>query len=165
MIARFSAESRQILPAAAGVIPAFAKKRLRQKSSGRHSRRSRTLPAFLLLLAVACGRPASYEKFVRADEAAGGVYEFYPEMSDTTASYDLSFYTAPLSEPLHLEIIWNSQHQETVWFPAGKHRALYRSGIRAGSDTPEMQLRVRPLNAPGDFRGLGIIMHQNDGTR
>ena len=64
------------------------------------------LLAVLLLLAVACGRPASYEKFVRADEAAGGVYEFCPEMSDTTASYDLSFYTAPLSEPLHLEIIW-----------------------------------------------------------
>ena len=123
------------------------------------------LLAILLIMAVACGRPASYEKFVRADEAAGGVYEFCPEMSDTTASYDLSFYTAPLSEPLHLEIIWNSQHRETVWFPAGKHRALYRSGIRAGSDTLEMQLRVRPLNAPGDFRGLGIIMHQNDGTR
>ena len=85
--------------------------------------------AILLIMAVACGRPASYEKFVRADEAAGGVYEFCPEMSDTTASYDLSFYTAPLSEPLHLEIIWNSQHRETVWFPAGKHRAL-KGGVQ-----------------------------------
>ena len=123
MIVRFNAESRQVLLAAAGVIPVFAKKRLSQKSSGRPSRRSRTLPAFgtgvtslrgdtpapsssivaeafatpshpaithvpqgrssasaarclvsaiLLIMAVACSRPGSWEQFVRAEERLAG---------------------------------------------------------------------------------------------
>ena len=258
MIAPFSAESRQVLPAAAGVIPVFAKKRLSQKSSGRPSRRSRTLPAFfstlcrgwhvpqgqalcggaaprtpvalglptspssgsvpssavraearslfsaiLLLLAVACSRPSSYEQFVRAEDAADGVYEFTLSFMDAEASaetsvssgsgtsdvtYDLSFYTAPLAEPLQLEVTWlyssaevfpvsqKHGHQEqiprenvpgppserdtgntliapvfseTVWFPAGQHRALYRSGINFSDDlsrnTPK-SLQVPPKN-------------------
>ena len=150
-----------------------------QKSSGRLSRRSRTLPAFLLLLAVACSRPSSYEQFVRAEDAADGVYEFtLPIMAaeasaETSVSsgsgtsdvtYDLSFYTSPLDEPLQLAVTWlyspgeelRSTYgpgdillTETVWFPAGQHRALYRSGIRFSADlsgnTPK-SLQVPPKN-------------------
>ena len=240
MIVRFNAESRQVLLAAAGVIPVFAKKRLSQKSSGRPSRRSRTLPAFgtgvtslrgdtpapsssivaeafatpshpaithvpqgrssasaprlflavLMVMAVACSRPGSWEQFVRAEDAPGGVYEFALPLPASTSTatpsattYDISFYTAPLAEPLQLEILWQLMaakqlnisnipeaplqpgverrfyesadnqtvacHSETVWFPAGEHRALYRSGVRFSADlsgnTP-ISLQVPPKN-------------------
>ena len=301
MIVRFNAESRQVLLAAAGVIPVFAKKRLSQKSSGRPSRRSRTLPAFgtgvtslrgdtpapsssivaeafatpshpaithvpqgrssasaarclvsaiLLVMAVACSRPGSWEQFVKVEDAPGGVYEFALPLPASTSTatpsattYDISFYTAPLAEPLQLEILWQLMagnqlntsnmpeaplqpgverrfyesadnqtvacHSETVWFPAGEHRALYRSGVRFSADlsgntpkslqvppknplpvennaeistgTPKntptcigngeklyrsaVTIRVTPINPPEGFRGLGIIIKRNDGTR
>ena len=149
-------------------------------------RAARLFPSILLILAVACSGPASYEQFVKAEDAVDGVYEFVlpveaavalPETSvcsdfgssDITAAvFDLSFYTAPQAEPLQLEVTWlystaevfpvsqKHGHQEqiprenvpgppsdmdtgntltapvfseTVWFPAGQHRALYRSGI------------------------------------
>ena len=203
--------------------------------SQRLSQRLRTLlaaafttpsrPAALLavLLAVACSGPGSYEEFVRAEDAAGGVYEFVIPSSTVISSeakepatYDLSFYTAPLDEPLQLEITLDSL-KETVWFPAGQYKALYRSGVRfearrdslAAADRyarqspesflsspkegsarkahgdirnacapcrrhpqrsrtlPEAEcwLRVRPIDPPEDFRGLGIIIKRNDGTR
>ena len=279
MIVRFNAESRQVLLAAAGVIPVFAKKRLSQKSSGRPSRRFRTLPAFgtggtslrgdtpapsssiasaarclvsaiLLIMVVACSRPGSWEQFVKVEDAPGGVYEFALPLQASTSTatpsattYDISFYTAPLAEPLQLEILWQllaakqlntsnmpeaplqpgverrfyetadnqtvACHSETVWFPAGEHRALYRSGVRFSADlsgntpkslqvppknplpveniaeistgTPKntptcigngeklyrsaVTIRVTPINPPEGFRGLGIIIKRNDGTR
>ena len=300
MIVRFNAESRQVLLAAAGVIPVFAKKRLSQKSSGRPSRRSRTLPAFgtgvtslrgdtpapsssivaeafatpshpaithvpqgrssasaprlflavLMVMAVACSRPGSWEQFVKVEDAPGGVYKFALPLQASTSTatpsattYDISFYTAPLAEPLQLEILWQLMaakqlnisnmpeaplqpgverrfyesadnqtvacHSETVWFPAGEHRALYRSSVRFSDDlsgntpislqvppknplpvennaeistgTPKntptcigngeklyrsaVTIRVTPINPPEGFRGLGIIIKRNDGTR
>ena len=168
----------------------------------------------LVLLTAACNPPASYEQFVRADEAPDGIYEF--TLPARSASFDLSFYTAPLSAPLQLAVSWiNSQDEvmqvsqksghlqrkphinaagppskqdtcstcgsdgplisEIVWFPAGEHMALYRSGISAyspkyggSSETPEeagMILRVKPINPPERFRGLGIICKRHDGTR
>lgn len=183
----------------------------------------------LVLLTAACNPPASYEQFVRADEAPEGIYEFtLPDFCTAPAtaschserseeiSFDLSFYTAPLSAPLQLAVSWiNSQDEvmqvsqksghlqrkphinaagppskqdtcstcgsdgplisETVWFPAGEHMALYRSGISAyspkyggSSETPKeagMILRVKPINPPERFRGLGIICKRHDGTR
>ncbi len=174
--------------------------------------------AILLLLAVACSKPGSWEQFIRAEEAPGGVYEFVipavVTISTTgpgeakASTFDLSFYTAPLSGPLQLEIAF-SDLRETVWFPAGEHRALYRSGVRFSDDlsgntpislqvppknplpveniaeistgTPKntptciengenldrsaVTIQVTPINPPEDFRGLGIIIKRNDGTR
>ncbi len=154
----------------------------------------------LLLLTLACNPPASYEQFVRADEAPEGIYEFtLPDFCTVLAtspchsersegiSFDLSFYTAPLAAPLQLEVAWSypqeegavARYSETVWFPAGKHRALYRSGITvptvdtsapAPSVIPSeakdpLTIRVKPINPPERFRGLGIICKRNDGTR
>ena len=119
----------------------------------------------LTFISISCKGPQSYEEFVRAEDAAGGVYEFVIPSSTTC---DLSFYTAPLDEPLQLEITLDSL-KETVWFPAGQHKALYRSGIRLtgaeASTHVAVVLRVRPVNPPEDFRGLGIIIKRNDGTR
>lgn len=160
---------------------------------------------FGVLLGISCSGPGSYEEFVRAEDAAGGVYKFVIPSSTVISSeakepatYDLSFYTAPLDEPLQLEIALDSL-KETVWFPAGQYKALYRSGIqldhrqdsltaagvipalaekRLGQKSsgrhpqrsrtlPEAEcwLRVRPIDPPEDFRGLGIIIKRNDGTR
>lgn len=195
-------------------------------------------PLFLILI-VSCTRPSSYEQFVKVEDAADGVYEFtLPFMAaeasaETSVSsgsgtsdvtYDLSFYTAPLAEPLQLEVTWlyssaevfpvsqKHGHQEqkpreivpgppserdtgntftapvfseTVWFPAGQHRALYRSGINFLDDlsrnTPKntptciengeklyrsaVTIQVTPINPPEGFRGLGIICKTNYGTR
>ena len=232
--------------------------------------------AILLVMAVACSRPGSWEQFVKVEDAPGGVYEFVipasvitpttvnpstsaipsevkePSLramasSDCKSTFDLTFYTSPLSEPLQLEILWQvtpqlmagnqlntsnmpeaplqpgverrfyetadnqtvACHRETVWFPAGEHRALYRSGVRFSDDlsgntpkslqvppknplpvednaeisigTPKntptcigngeklyrsaVTIRVTPINPPEGFRGLGIIIKRNDGTR
>ena len=235
-----------------------------------------------LVLAVSCSGPGSYEEFVRAEDAAGGVYEFalpgstpsaatvIPSAAKEPNAFDLSFYTAPLDEPLQLEITWKAVEpnqlnindmpetplqpelsrrfcesadnqavtlhairRETVWFPAGQHKALYRSGVsldnsinsnnttrasagpspiqgifgegtsvlpptfpnsgqkrgrsqasgqdlpqkqgkmgkvesllgKGESKGPQIQLQVRPIDPPEDFRGLGIIIKRNEGTR
>jgi len=118
----------------------------------------------ILLMSVmlcSCGRPASYEEFIRCDEAPGGIYSFSLDIPDTLASYDLSFYTSSMDEALQLEISWGSL-RETVWFPQHKDRALYRSGIRPGA---RMELRIKAIDPPKRFRGLGIILEQKDGTR
>lgn len=61
---------RQDTPAAAGVIPVLAEKRLGQKSSGRHSQRSRALPAevrevqtFYESMFLEMGLPITYLEF------------------------------------------------------------------------------------------------------
>ncbi len=165
--------------------------------------------AILLIMAVACSRPGSWEQFVRAEDAPGGVYEFAIPSSSVIPSeakestFNLTFYTSPLDEPLQLEVTWlyssaevfpvsqKHGHQEqkpreivpgppsdrdtgntliapvfseTVWFPAGEHRALYRSGILSEAKEAEI-IQVKPIDPPADFRGLGIICKTNDGTR
>ena len=112
-------------------------------------------------MAVACSRPGSWEQFVRVEDAPGGVYEFVIPSSSVIPSeakestFNLTFYTSPLDEPLQLEVTWlyspgDILLTETVWFPAGDHRALYRSGIRFSADlsgnTPN--LYRYPLKTP-----------------
>ena len=124
--------------------------------------------AILLVMAVACSRPGSWEQFIRVEDAPGGVYEFAIPPSSVIPSeakestFNLTFYTSPLDEPLQLAVTWlNSPGEElrstygpdsillteNVWFPAGEHRALYRSGIRFSDDlsgnTPK-SLQVPP---------------------
>ena len=155
-------------------------------------------PLFLILI-VSCTRPSSWEQFVKVEDAADGAYEFAVPVqasvpsSDVSASsdaatYDLSFYTAPLAEPIQLEVTWlyspaevfpvSQKHghreqkprenvpsppserdtgntftapvfSETVWFPAGQHRALYRSGINFSDDLSRktaFSIQVPPKN-------------------
>ena len=274
-------------PAAAGVLPVL------QEMTDREQKRPKMLPvlqkftdrehfarilrpffsAVVMLALAACSRPASYEQFIKAENARDGVYEFAipatiilpsgasavpatsPSASTSSApaspavyaaapapTFDISLYTAPLENALQLEILWlelpsgdlshfspempqvpsenggpgakmpqnaadttkidttcsnngvlcdrpapgpRTIHEESVWFPAGKHRVLYRSGLALGNvpepcasqDTagipggthatpaPRIMLKIKPVNPPGSFRGLGIICKRNDGTR
>lgn len=114
-----------------------------------------------ILLFMSCSRPAAVETFVRADEAVGDVYSFDLALDDSLCVYDLSFYTAPVEEPLRLDVSWDtvSAIAETVWFPSGESRALYRSGVRPSGEECKrpVRLSVRVPGAPADFRGLGLI--------
>ena len=240
-------------PAAAGVLPVL------QEMTDREQKRPKMLPvlqkftdrehfarilrpffsAVVMLALAACSRPASYEQFIKAENARDGVYEFaIPATILTSASsvnttahpasaaaaapaptFDISIYTAPLEKALQLDILWlelpsgdlshsspempqapsenggpganmpqnasdttkidttcsnngvlcgrsapgpRTIHEESVWFPAGKHRVLYRSGV---ASTPRIILKIKPVNPPESFRGLGIICKRNDGTR
>ena len=76
----------------------------------------------LLLLLSAC-RPASYEQFVRADQAPGGVYEFRLDMGDSLATYDLSLYTRVDAGLLKADEPARSLGLEICWSPAGAETA------------------------------------------
>lgn len=118
------------------------------------------LPVTLLLLAAGC-RPASYEQFIRADQAQDGEYVFALDLSDSTATYDLSFYTrvdpalmaaATPSAELALQVCWLAP-QPSVG------EAVPPSGVRP-SDSPHHSSGAVPPKrgnpgSPASCRSLG----------
>lgn len=141
----------------------------------------------LLLFAASC-RPASYEQFIRADQAQDGEYVFALDLSDSTATYDLSLYTrvdpalmaaATPSAELALQVCWlgpaveatASQAcfavpamSEIVYLPygaAGGTVQLYRSGVKP-VPAGEWHLSVTPIAPPEGLRGIGIICKRVD---
>ncbi len=73
---------------------------------------------FFLFAAAAfsCAEPSSEERFVRAQDAPDGEYRFMVDLSDSTAVYDLDFYTMIDGSPsqmaelraIPLEVSWVS---------------------------------------------------------
>lgn len=145
------------------------------------------LPVTLLLLAAGC-RPASYEQFIRADQAQDGEYVFALDLSDSTATYDLSLYTrvdptlmaaATPSAELALQFCWYSPAgeataaqpclavpamSEIVYLPFGAEAGsvkLYRSGVKP-APAGEWHLAVTPIVPPEGLRGIGIICKRID---
>lgn len=145
------------------------------------------LPVTLLLLAAGC-RPASYEQFIRADQAQDGEYVFALDLSDSTATYDLSLYTrvdptlmaaATPSVELALQVCWYSPAgeataaqaclavpamSEIVYLPFGAEAGsvkLYRSGVKP-APVGEWHLAVTPIAPPEGLRGIGIICKRID---
>ncbi len=105
-----------------------------------------------------------------------------PKLSAVSGpTYNISIYTAPLEKALQLDILWiaasseDLQHfpskmpqvpfekgrqiilRESVWFPAGEHRALYRSGVSLGVREEDIVERpATPGQGEGPFRdGVG----------
>ena len=134
------------------------------------------LVLFAILLLVGC-RPASYEQFIRADQAQDGEYIFALDLSDSTASYDLSLYTrvdpalmaaATPSAELALQVCWlgpaGEAMSENVYLPFGAAAGsvkLYRSGVKP-SPAGEWHLAVTPIAPPEGLRGIGIICKRVD---
>lgn len=134
------------------------------------------LPVTLLLLAAGC-RPASYEQFIRADQAQDGEYVFALDLSDSTATYDLSLYTrvdptlmaaATPSAELALQVCWmnpgGEAMSEIVYLPFGAEAGsvkLYRSGVNP-APAGEWHLSVTPIAPPEGLRGIGIICKRVD---
>lgn len=128
------------------------------------------LPLIAAMLVSACAEPASREFFLLSDGT--GEYRFQVAMNDSTASYDISFYTVidrPVAAPdtlrsFPLQIIWSSPSgryaSEEVFYPADSLQVRYRTGI-VPSETGEWQLNVSVSPEPAGMRGLGIIVATN----
>ena len=139
---------------------------------------------FAIMLLVSC-RPASYEQFIRADQALDGEYVFALDLSDSTASYDLSLYTrvdpalmaaATPSAELALQVKWLAPASavlsclavpamsEIVYLPYGSAAGsvkLYRSGVKP-APAGEWHVAVTPIAPPEGLRGIGIICKRVD---
>ena len=136
----------------------------------------RALVAGVLLgcLLPACSSPEGTEVFVRRAAAQDGVYVFSLPLTDTTAAYDIWFYSRVSERPLHslqLNVRWLSPSgesvAETVYMRSVERRGtreLYRRGL-IPAEAGDWQLSVRPVGADEDFLGLGVICKRQDGTR
>ena len=145
-------------------------------------RRFLPLLAAAFLCCLSCVRPRVSDQFVRASDAADGIYRFELDLSDSLCTWDVSFYTrleGPaklLSEydALPLDIEWLSPsgtlygEQVMMSVPSGRGRVrdalrLYRSNL-ALTEPGAWKLALRcPCDAP--LRGFGVISKRNDGTR
>ncbi len=141
-----------------------------------------TRRAWSLLLAVlvcvlalpSCIETDAVEEFVRRDEARSGVYVYKLDLPDTTAAYDVWFYSRTEERPLEsvrMNVQWlapsGEAFFETVYMrrvdPRGT-KELYRSGV-VPAQAGEWQLSVRPVDVDEDFLGLGVIYKKKNGTR
>ena len=105
------------------------------------------------------------------------MYDFEIDFSDSTAVYDIYFYTrtdcaraSSVPVPLRLDIWWvapsQSVYDESVFMKTGDYRGLkqlYRKGV-VPSENGVWKLCVKPDNVPPHFRGLGVVCDKN-GTR
>jgi len=128
------------------------------------------LPVLFLTAVCACSRPVSEEYFILKGNAPDGVYAFTLDLSDTTVTYDISFFLRPdRRDPsgFPLTVSWyqgdSLRYTENLFFPAGKETAPYRSGVRM-SDPGEWTLCLEPCCPPAGFSGIGVISKRN-GTR
>lgn len=123
-----------------------------------------------VMLIAACGEPSSRELFIRSD--GSGEYTFAVEMTDSAATYDLSFYTAidhPLMQPdtlgsFRMKLLWRSPSgryfSETVYYPADSAAVRYRSGlVPAENGSWELQVSISP--EPPGMRGMGLVVARN----
>ena len=136
----------------------------------------RFLFAALCLAAVlqACSRSEDLEFFVRQADARDGVYVYSLPLRDTTAAYDLWFFSRTASqrvENLRLNVQWlapsGDAFAETVYMRSVESRGtreLYRSGM-IPAQAGNWQLSVRPVGADGELLGFGIVCKKRDGTR
>ncbi len=136
----------------------------------------RRLPTVILaVFALAgCSRPESVELFIRSDQARDGVYVYTLPLTDTTAAYDIWFYSRtgvrPLSN-LPLRVRWiapsGDGFQEQVYMRTVDTRGTkerYRSGL-IPAEAGQWQLSVRPLGVDEDFLGMGVICKKRNGSR
>lgn len=145
------------------------------------------LPGIVLLLFVAgCSRPSSREYFMlREDAEYGDSYSFILDMSDSSASYGLDFFTRLEKrsfgefpeEDIMLDIRWfsplDSILTDTLFLslahPSGS--AYYTKDFIFPYKDPlelpgagEWRLKARIVNDSQTIRGLGVIF-RNNGTR
>ena len=142
--------------------------------------------------ATSCTRPESTEQFVGIDSRENnGLYRFTIDMSDSLATYDLTFYSridegrprmaSAADFPLYITLTAPSgqRFSETVFFGihdnakgssfySSQYRKPYRSGlVPVEQGVWEMTVQVNyGRDVPG-MRGLGLICKKNlpDGTR
>lgn len=148
------------------------------------------LLALVLSLAVAsCSRPSSYEPFVVREKAEyGDTYIFNLDLSDSTVSYGLDFYTR-LERPafgefpadsISLDLRWISPSDSVILsdttfiqvdapVDSSYYSRDFVSGYKAALNLPEhgqWRLKAKVLNDSEAIRGLGVIFtRKENGTR
>ena len=137
-------------------------------------------PILLALCLIAgCSRPSSYEPFVQREKAEyGDTYTFLLDLSDTTVSYSLDFYTR-LERPAFGEFEQDSLLLDLRWISPSDSIIADTTCIRTSSpvgmayysrdyvarysedlslpENGEWRLKARILNDSDWIRGLGII--------
>lgn len=122
------------------------------------------LSAMLLLVCmVACRQPSSEEIFLRPDQVAlDGSYRFCVDMSDSTALYDVSFFTRVDGDfigsfPVSVQVKSPSgkKIEDKVYWDVSVQKVLYRKDIRP-YETGEWEISVYVNNLKG-LRGIGMI--------
>ena len=148
------------------------------------------LLALVLSLAVAsCSRPSSYEPFVVREKAEyGDTYIFNLDLSDSTVSYGLDFYTR-LERPafgefpadsISLDLRWISPSDSVILsdttfirvdapVDSSYYSRDFVSGYKAALNLPEhgqWRLKAKVLNDSEAIRGLGVVFtRKENGTR
>lgn len=133
------------------------------------------LACALVLALPACREPGGMELFQRRDQARDGVYVYTLPLTDTTAAYDIWFYSrtsGPRLDQLQLNVQWlapsGDGFSETVYMRRVDARGTkepYRSGL-VPAQGGDWQLSVRPVGDGGSLLGWGVIYKKReDGTR
>ena len=128
------------------------------------------IPAIML---CQCSKPGTFDAFVSAEDATGGLYVFEFPLESVQEAYDFFFYTrvdGTWDRSIRLDAEWTSPEgnvfSEKVYLrpddPSGSVQ-MYRSGMRPLC-TGQWKLSVSVPFAPEGFRGLGLICKGN-GTR
>ena len=146
--------------------------------------------AFVLMTTmVSCARPSSYEPFVVREKAEyGDTYIFNLDLSDSTVSYGLDFYTRlerlafgefP-SDSVSLDLRWISPSDsvilsDTTFIHVGHpvdssyYSRDYITEYKSVLNLPERgiwRLKARVLNDSEAIRGVGVIFtRKENGTR
>lgn len=148
------------------------------------------LLAFVMLAAmVSCAKPSSYEPFVLREKAEyGDTYIFSLDLSDSTATYGLDFYTRlqrPAfgtfpSDSISLDLRWISPSDSVILSDTTFIRVAqpvdssyysrdFMVGYKRVLTLPEhgiWRLRAKVLNDSEAIRGLGVIFtRKENGTR
>lgn len=164
----------------------------RRRNLNRNRRRMRNLLLSLILavLAVAsCSRPASYEPFVPRENAEyGDTYIFTLDLSDSTVSYGLDFFTRLerrafgefSADSVSLDLRWISPSDsvflsDTTYIPvcapvdSSYYSRDFIVSYKDPLDLPEhgrWRLRAKVLGDVEAIRGLGVIFtRKENGTR
>jgi len=136
----------------------------------------------LSVAGVSCSRPASVEQFVSVDKReANGLYSFSLDLSDSLATYDISFYSRIDASRLKIShtrdfslmVTWTApsgqKYRETVYFGvfdesagsnsfSSQYVKPYRTGlVPVEYGVWEMNVLVNSgAEVPG-LRGLGVV--------
>lgn len=147
------------------------------------------LTLVLMMAMVSCARPSSYEPFVVREKAEyGDTYIFNLDLSDSTVSYGLDFYTR-LERPafgtfpadsISLDLRWISPSDSLILSdttfirvaqPVGSsyYSRDFITDYKPVLNLPEhgmWRLKARVLNDSEAIRGLGVIFtRKENGTR
>lgn len=143
--------------------------------------RSPFLTLVLLVAVASCSRPSSYEPFVvREDAEYGDTYNFNLDLSDSTVTYSLDFYTrierpafgAFPPDSVSLDLRWISPSDsvilsDTTFISVGQavdssyYSKDYIVRYKEVLDLPEngrWRLKARVLNDSDAIRGIGVIL-------